>query len=59
MAKGNVVNWRTTNDLKLNTFWLMHYVTKAFTSNPVNTVYFDDVAVAREYIGPIGEGLAK
>ena len=47
-------NWRTTDDLKLNTFWLMHYVTKAFTSNPVNTVYFDDVVVAREYIGPLG-----
>ena len=46
-------NWRTTDDLKLNTFWLMHYVTKAFTNKPVNTVYFDDVVVAREYIGPL------
>ena len=52
-------NWRTTNDLKLNSFWLLLYVTKEDTINPVNTVYFDDVVVARKYVGPLGRGSAK
>ena len=52
-------NWRTTDDLKLNSFWLLLYVTRDDTINPVNTVYFDDVVVAREYVGPLGRGSAK
>lgn len=52
-------NWRTADDLKLNSFWLLLYVTKSDTINPVNTVYFDDVVVARKYIGPLGRGSAK
>jgi len=46
-------NWRTTNDLRINTFWLKYYVTRNSTSIPVSTMYFDDVVVARKYIGPI------
>ncbi len=51
--------WRTTDDLKINFFWLLHYVTD--TNNRRNDVdaarespvLFDDIVVATEYIGPI------
>ncbi len=52
--------WRTHRDLKLNFFWLLHYVTpQATRQNRVaqperpNRVWFDDIVLAREYIGPI------
>jgi hypothetical protein len=63
--------WRTDSTIKLNRFWLMHYVTeKAFAENdayaakhpdiPINTktatVWFDDIVIARSYIGPICSG---
>jgi hypothetical protein len=36
------------------TFWLMNYVTEnSAKTNKVNRVWFDDVVVATEYIGPI------
>ncbi len=51
--------WRTSSDLKLNFFWLLHYVTESAAqqnnvANParVNRVWFDDIVVAAEYIGP-------
>jgi hypothetical protein len=46
------INWRSDGNLKLNAFWLMLYVTENSTKNQVNTVWFDDVVVATEYIGP-------
>jgi len=45
--------WRTAEDLRVNAFWLMSYVTDRWTKHPVNRVWFDDVVVATEYIGPI------
>lgn len=51
--------WRTSEDLKINFFWLMHYVTEQAVrrSNPNprprNRVLFDQVVVATEYVGPI------
>lgn len=52
--------WRTDNALKLNYLWLEHYVTeenlrrnKVAVINPISRVWFDDVVVARSYIGPI------
>lgn len=52
--------WRTDPNLKINFFWLMHYVTenaarqnRFLNPNPVNTVLFDNVVVATEYIGPV------
>ena len=45
--------WRTAEDLKINAFWLMSYITDRWTENKVNRVWFDDVVVATEYIGPI------
>lgn len=51
--------WRTSSALLLNNFWLEHYVTEeALRRNrsrlkPTNSVWFDDIVVAREYIGPL------
>jgi hypothetical protein len=54
LAHHRGVNWRSSAKLKLNAFWLMLYVTKnSAKTNKVNTVWFDDVVVATEYIGPL------
>jgi len=58
--------WRTAPDLKINTFWLLYYMQQVFdghaqfrvrpgiTVNPdVTRVWFDDLVIATEYIGPI------
>lgn len=51
--------WRTDADLRINFLWLLHYVTgQAASANNVadpsatNTVWFDDIVVATDYIGP-------
>ena len=44
--------WRTTRELNLNFLWLLLYITKA-PAGHVSRVWFDDVVVARDYIGPI------
>jgi hypothetical protein len=48
------INWRKTEELKANALTLESYVTDRWTKNPVNTVYFDNLIIAREYIGPAG-----
>jgi hypothetical protein len=52
--------WRTSNDLKINFFWLLHYVTEQAARHnrvadpgQVNRVWFDDIVIATDYIGPI------
>ncbi|HUU26961.1 MAG TPA: dockerin type I repeat-containing protein [archaeon] len=57
--------WRTTNELKINTFWLLYYLASIFEQDikpenpdiPYNSemgqVLFDDIVLATEYIGPI------
>jgi hypothetical protein len=51
------IRWRTDGDLKINCFWLQHFgydesdPTRG-THKEKQTVWFDDVVVAREYIGP-------
>jgi predicted amidohydrolase len=52
--------WRTSEELRVNFFWLLHYVTDgALRRNRVeklhapNRVWFDDIVVATEYVGPI------
>ena len=52
--------WRTKSELNINFLWLLHYVTenparqnKVARPNPVNRVWFDDIVVSTEYIGPI------
>lgn len=46
------IDWRKTKGLMANAFTLESYVTDRWTENSVNTVYFDNVVIAREYIGP-------
>jgi hypothetical protein len=50
------INWRKTPDLEANAFTLESYITDRWTKNPINIVYFDDVVIAQEYIGPAVTG---
>jgi hypothetical protein len=43
--------FRTTEELNINFLWLYVYITRG-TEGHTNRVWFDDVVVAREYIGP-------
>jgi hypothetical protein len=53
--------WRTTDNLKINSFWLLFYNTDQparHNRDPrpesrVMQVWFDDVVIATEYIGPV------
>ena len=53
-------SWRTTDKLKINFVWMMHYVTQTNQrrngetdmTKPV-TVWFDNIVVSEKYIGPI------
>ena len=52
--------WRTNDQLKINFLWLLHYVTelagrqnRVAKPNPINRVWFDDIVVGTEYVGPI------
>ncbi|MEM8671757.1 MAG: hypothetical protein AAGG48_29840 [Planctomycetota bacterium] len=45
-------NWRTDKVLKANALTLESYVTDRWTKNPVNVVYFDNLVIASQYIGP-------
>jgi hypothetical protein len=44
--------WRTAEDLKLNYVWLYLYITDA-PAGHISRVWFDDVVIATDYIGPI------
>lgn len=52
------IRWREDLDLKVNCFWLQHYgfdssdPTKQFWKEQ-QAVWFDDVVIARQYIGPM------
>gem|GEM_PF-663995 len=53
--------WRTTDKLKINSFWLLYYNTDQparHNKDPhpetrVMEVWFDDIVIATDYIGPI------
>ena len=52
--------WRTSSSLKINFFWLLHYVTENaarqnnVTDPPrISRVWFDDIVVSTAYIGPV------
>lgn len=51
------IRWRSDPDLKVNCFWLEHYgyddsdPTRQYWKQS-QSVWFDDVVIAREYIGP-------
>jgi hypothetical protein len=49
------INWRKSDTLWANALTLESYVTDSWTKNPVNTVEFDNLVIAREYIGPAGK----
>ncbi len=49
------VNWRQSETLQANALTLESYVTDRWTKHPTNVVYFDNLVIAREYIGPAGE----
>jgi hypothetical protein len=44
--------WRNDKDLNLNFLWLLLYITQAPPGH-ISKVWFDDIVVAKEYIGPI------
>jgi hypothetical protein len=46
------INWRKTDQLKANALTLESYITDRWTKNPTNIVLFDNVVIARNYIGP-------
>ncbi|XZE19057.1 hypothetical protein SH449x_004367 [Pirellulaceae bacterium SH449] len=46
------INWRTSERLMANALTLESYVTDRWTKNGVNIVYFDNVVIAKSYIGP-------
>ncbi len=46
-------HWRKTEQLKANALTLESYITDRWTKNPTNIVYFDNVVIARAYIGPV------
>jgi hypothetical protein len=46
--------WRSDEQLKLNFLWVLLYITKA-PQGHVSKVWFDNIVVAQDYIGPIQE----
>jgi predicted amidohydrolase len=50
--------WRKDKRLKLNFLWLLVYITGA-PKDHVSKIWFDDVVVAREYIGPLAKPRGK
>lgn len=46
------INWRKSETLKANALTLESYITDRWTKNPTNVVSFDNVVIAKRYIGP-------
>jgi hypothetical protein len=46
------INWRKSDTLWANALTLESYITDRWTKNPVNVVFFDNVVIAKRYIGP-------
>jgi hypothetical protein len=47
--------WRSTEELAVNYVWAYLYITRA-PQGHVSKVWFDNIVIAREYIGPIQPG---
>jgi hypothetical protein len=47
-------NWRKSPALFANSFTLESYVTDRWTKQAQSVVYFDNVVIAKQYIGPLG-----
>lgn len=48
------INWRKSAGLRANALTLESYVTDRWTKHPTNIVWFDNLVIARRYIGPSG-----
>jgi hypothetical protein len=48
------IPWRRVESLQANSLTLESYVTERWTKNPINIVDFDNVVIAKSYIGPVG-----
>lgn len=46
------INWRKSATLRANALTLESYITDRWTKHPTNVVYFDNVVIAKNYIGP-------
>jgi hypothetical protein len=46
------INWRKSPTLWANALTLESYITDRWTRHPTNIVFFDNLVVARQYIGP-------
>ncbi len=46
--------WRRDEKLKLNFLWVLLYITKS-PRDHVSKVWFDQIVVAKQYIGPLGQ----
>lgn len=53
MGQWKGINWRKSPELKANALTLESYITDRWTKNSVNVVSFDNVVIARRYIGPV------
>ena len=49
------IPWRKIEQLKANAFTLESYVTDRWTKQKMNRVWFDQVVIASEYIGPMAK----
>jgi hypothetical protein len=49
------INWRKTEQLRANALTVESYITDRWTKKPMNVVFFDNVVIARRYIGPAGK----
>ncbi len=49
------IAWRKSPALKANALTLETYITDRWTKNAVNIVEFDNLAIARRYLGPSGK----
>ncbi|GEM_PF-825129 len=47
--KRSGIRWQTSEQLKINYFWLMLYA----TGQQTNRIWFDDIVVSTRYIGPM------
>lgn len=54
------IRWRSSDAVKLNTFWLLYYITEQGArqnrddrGDRVYEVWFDDIVLATDYIGPV------
>lgn len=47
------IEWRKDAALRANALTLESYVTDRWTKNPTNVVSFDQVVIARKYVGPV------